>query len=536
MQFKFKRTLCMLLVTAICASSVMPAWAAESEPQEYPATQQEVQETEDIEEVVIPEEQPEEAVEEEPAEEEAEGRIELAGEQDAEPDERTQETLRLLESSPMHLCEIEGIPEMVFYDGAEKTFDITVKNEDGEVMTEGTDYSVEYKNNKDAGTASVVISGMGEYSGEIEKTFRICYDMASAVIADITAVKYNAKPREPAVTVTYDGKELVKDVDYEVSYTNNIIAGKKAKAVVTGIGNYAGTKTKSFKIKRVYNKITASNFDKPYSVKKQTFYIKATALDPETVLTYKSSTSKVKVSAAGKVTVAKEFIGTAKITITAEETKSCASKSKTITVTVGAPLIRGKKLIQSYMTKNFTYKENKTLKVKGLMLHSVNCPIESGAEFIRRWNTPTYTRASVHGFIDAATGEVYQALPWTMQAHHCYKGPNGSGNKTHIGVEMCESRYVTWLSWNKIKCTNKTKAKAAAKRTYLSAVDLFAMLCVQFNLDPMKDGVVISHAEGWERGIASDHGDPENLWKALGLNYTMNGFRKAVKKAMPKYQ
>ncbi len=71
-----------------------------------------------------------------------------------------------------------------------------------------------------------------------------------------------------------------------------------------------------------------------------------------------------------------------------------------------------------------------------------------------------------------------------------------------------------------------------AKRTYEAAVELFAMLCKQYNLNPTADGVIISHREGHSRGIASNHGDPEHLWNGLGMGYTMDGFRKAVKAKM----
>jgi hypothetical protein len=70
------------------------------------------------------------------------------------------------------------------------------------------------------------------------------------------------------------------------------------------------------------------------------------------------------------------------------------------------------------------------------------------------------------------------------------------------------------------------------KRTYESAVELFAYLCKEYNLDPLADGVIISHKEGHSRGIATDHGDPEHLWKGVGLSYTMDGFRADVKAKM----
>ena len=75
-------------------------------------------------------------------------------------------------------------------------------------------------------------------------------------------------------------------------------------------------------------------------------------------------------------------------------------------------------------------------------------------------------------------------------------------------------------------------AKAVAKRTYETAVELSAMLCKKYSLDPLADGVIISHKEGCARGIASNHGDPEHLWEQLGTGYTMDGFRKAVRAEM----
>ena len=64
------------------------------------------------------------------------------------------------------------------------------------------------------------------------------------------------------------------------------------------------------------------------------------------------------------------------------------------------------------------------------------------------------------------------------------------------------------------------------------SVELFAMLCKKYSLNPLADGVIISHKEGSSRGIASNHGDPEHLWNGLGMGYTMDGFRKAVAAAI----
>jgi hypothetical protein len=70
------------------------------------------------------------------------------------------------------------------------------------------------------------------------------------------------------------------------------------------------------------------------------------------------------------------------------------------------------------------------------------------------------------------------------------------------------------------------------ERTYKSAVELFAYLCKEYALNPLADGVILSHSEGYKRGLASNHGDPEHLWKGLNLPYTMDGFRADVKAAM----
>lgn len=184
------------------------------------------------------------------------------------------------------------------------------------------------------------------------------------------------------------------------------------------------------------------------------------------------------------------------------------------------------KLIESIMTQNPCYTVGRKITVKGLMLHSVGCPQPSASVFIKNWNKSTYNNACVHGFIDANDGTVYQTLPWNHRGWH----GGGSSNNTHIGVEMCEPACIKYTSGANFTCSDLASARAAAKRTYDSAVELFAMLCKKFNLDPLKD--ICSHKEGCVKGIASNHGDPEHLWTQLGMGYSMDSFRKAVKAKM----
>lgn len=190
------------------------------------------------------------------------------------------------------------------------------------------------------------------------------------------------------------------------------------------------------------------------------------------------------------------------------------------------------KIIESILTKNPCYTGGRKITPKGLMLHSVGCPQPSASVFVRNWNSASYDRACVHGFIDANTGDVYKTLPWNHRGWHCGSGSKGSANNTHIGVEMCEPDCITYTGGATFTCSNLAKAREMAKRTYESAVELFAMLCKEYKLDPTADGVIISHKEGCASGIASNHGDPEHLWNQLGTGYTMNGFRQAVKAAM----
>ncbi len=186
------------------------------------------------------------------------------------------------------------------------------------------------------------------------------------------------------------------------------------------------------------------------------------------------------------------------------------------------------KLIESILTKNPCYKAGKKITVKGLMLHSVGCPQPSAAVFINNRNSESYDRACVHSLIDGNDGTVYQTLPWNHRGWH----GGGSSNNTRIGIEMCEPACIKYTGDAAFTCSDTATAKAVAKRTYEAAVELFAYLCKKYNLDPTVDGVIISHAEGYKGGIASNHGDPEHLWKQLNTGYTMNGFRKAVKAAM----
>jgi hypothetical protein len=176
-------------------------------------------------------------------------------------------------------------------------------------------------------------------------------------------------------------------------------------------------------------------------------------------------------------------------------------------------------IIPAFVTQNKCYQAGAPLTPRGIMLHSVGTLQPSAAVFARSFNQyqPGGVSVCVHAFVQA-DGTVYQTLPWEMRGWHC----GGSANSTHIGVEMTEPS------------AGMTRSEAAEQiaGTYRTVVELFAELCKQYELDPAQDGVIIGHAEGHRRGVASNHADPELLWRTYDMGYTMDGFRADVAEAM----
>ena len=135
----------------------------------------------------------------------------------------------------------------VTYNGSAQTPAVTVK--DGTAtLTSGTDYTIAYSNNINAGTATVTVTGKGNYTGTKTANFTInAKNVSSLTISDITAVTYNGSAQTPTVTVKDGTTTLTSGTDYTVSYSNNTNAGT-ATVTITGKGNYTGTKTAEFTI------------------------------------------------------------------------------------------------------------------------------------------------------------------------------------------------------------------------------------------------------------------------------------------------
>ncbi len=147
----------------------------------------------------------------------------------------------------------------VTYNGSAQTPTITVK--DGTTtLTSGTHYTVAYSNNINAGTATVTITGQGNYTGTKSANFTINPKNASNLtINAISAVTYNGSAQTPAVTVRDGSTTLTNGTHYTVAYSNNTNAGT-ATVTITGMGNYTSTKNANFTINKAPLTITAKSY------------------------------------------------------------------------------------------------------------------------------------------------------------------------------------------------------------------------------------------------------------------------------------
>ena len=146
------------------------------------------------------------------------------------------------------------------YDGKAKKPGVTVKL-NGKTLKNGTDYTVSYSNNTKVGTATVKITGKGNYTGSVSKTYSIKNNFKKATVSGISTKAFTGKNITQSITVKYNGKTLKNGTDYTVSYSNNKNIGT-ATVKIAGKGSYTGTITKTFKInpaKQEIQKLTAKS-------------------------------------------------------------------------------------------------------------------------------------------------------------------------------------------------------------------------------------------------------------------------------------
>lgn len=120
--------------------------------------------------------------------------------------------------------------------------------DDNNLLIKDTDYTLSYTNNISVGTGTITITGIGNYSGSIDKNFTIVRkDINFTKISDISDQVYSGKAITPSFTISNNLILLIEDLDYTIEYSNNVDVGT-ASITIKGINNYTGTTVKTFNI------------------------------------------------------------------------------------------------------------------------------------------------------------------------------------------------------------------------------------------------------------------------------------------------
>ena len=123
---------------------------------------------------------------------------------------------------------------------------VTVKDTAEKVLTEDTDYTVSYENNTNVGTATVTITGKGNYTGTVLVEFMINPKVLTLKDGDVTIdnngfacdgnrYQYTGEEIKPILAIN----GLTEGTDYELSYKNNVREGTATVTVIYK-GNYTG--------------------------------------------------------------------------------------------------------------------------------------------------------------------------------------------------------------------------------------------------------------------------------------------------------
>ena len=252
-------------------------------------------------------------------------------------------------------------PSNKVYDGKEHKWSPAVADKEGNALVEGTDYTVEYSTSdfrNVTGTITVTISGIGNYTGTVTRTYEITpkaytvttesakkvydgtaltaggkiegivsgetveftttgsrtdegtskntyslkwngsaietnYKLAKESIGDLTVTPKSIIPDEPdtpddkktGITVNdpkdskYDGqehrevltvkdtktgKDLIANKDYTVVYSDDLVNAGTVTIKVSGLGNYTGLFTKTYKITKRLVTLTSATVSKTY--------------------------------------------------------------------------------------------------------------------------------------------------------------------------------------------------------------------------------------------------------------------------------
>lgn len=176
-------------------------------------------------------------------------------------------TETITEKTLISKVSLEKIPDQEYQLGTPVTPAVVLKDGFKE-LAEGTDYEVSYAKNTMVGTATVTITGLGDYAGTRTADFSIVgIDIKKAEIVNLqTTMEYDGRAMEQVISVPVmgengeqisrsegvrlvleDGTVLEPETDFTISYKNHTKVGT-ATIIFTGINGYKGTVSKKYKI------------------------------------------------------------------------------------------------------------------------------------------------------------------------------------------------------------------------------------------------------------------------------------------------
>ena len=222
-----------------------------------------------------------------------------------------------------------------YYTGKAITPSITLSYY-GTPLTEGTDYTLTYKNNIAPGAATITITGLNAFEGTSRSfnfTIRNPFFGYQNISMPKTTYTYTGKAIIPSFSISYNGQKLTEGTDYRVAYRNNVNAGT-ATMNITGIGLYNGSSvSKTFTIEK---KNTPSN-KKPgkkgttFNYSFGTYKVTSSSTKNPTVTLVKVNTNTKSLKIPDKVYDNNKVA----YKVTAISASACKSKSKLTTLTVG---------------------------------------------------------------------------------------------------------------------------------------------------------------------------------------------------------
>ena len=153
------------------------------------------------------------------------------------------------ETADLADVEAELAEDTFVYSGEAFEPEVTSVKLGGKTLKEGADYTVSYVDNVEAGQGKVLITGTGlAYGGTKVLEFTIDPINLSGATLAADDMSYTGSALTPEVTVTLDGRTLEANIDYIVSYENNVDVGDAASLTVIGKGNYTGRAETTFAI------------------------------------------------------------------------------------------------------------------------------------------------------------------------------------------------------------------------------------------------------------------------------------------------